>query len=139
MNKKIYINESLLDEVYNNLDKNYKQTKFSGLLLGDIGTGKTTLINEFLLLPNHMKGLTETIAGESITVGPPIRYNNPNYLPWLVLYDTQGFDKDTDFIKSIDNMKQFIENQFNGCLVAGVLYHGDRPKPTTTHESRAVG
>ena len=60
-----------------------------------------------------MKGLTETIAGESITVGPPIRYNNPNYLPWLVLYDTQGFDKDTDFIKSIDNMKQFIENQFN--------------------------
>ena len=113
MNKKIYINESLLDEVYNKLDKNYKQTKFSGLLLGDIGTGKTTLINEFLLLPNHMKGLTETIAGESITVGPPIRYNNPNYLPWLVLYDTQGFDKDTDFIKSIDNMKQFIENQFN--------------------------
>jgi hypothetical protein len=113
MNKKIYINESLLDEVYNKLDKNYKQTKFSGLLLGDIGTGKTTLINEFLLLPNHMKGLTETIAGESITVGPPIRYNNPNYLPWLVLYDTQGFDKDTNFIKSIDNMKQFIENQFN--------------------------
>ena len=113
MNKKIYINESLLDEVYNKLDQNYKQTKFSGLLLGDIGTGKTTLINEFLLLPNHMKGLTETIAGESITVGPPIRYNNPNYLPWLVLYDTQGFDKDTDFIKSIDNMKQFIENQFN--------------------------
>jgi len=113
MNKKIYINESLLDEVYNKLDKNYKQTKFSGLLLGDIGTGKTTLINEFLLLPNHMKGLTETVAGESITVGPPIRYNNPNYLPWLVLYDTQGFDKDTDFIKSIDNMKQFIENQFN--------------------------
>lgn len=113
MNKKIYINESLLDEVYNKLDKNYKQTKFSGLLLGDIGTGKTTLINKFLLLPNHMKGLTETIAGESITVGPPIRYNNPNYLPWLVLYDTQGFDKDTDFIKSIDNMKQFIENQFN--------------------------
>ena len=113
MNKKIYINESLLDEVYNKLDKNYKQTKFSGLLLGDIGTGKTTLINEFLLLPNHMKGLTETIAGESITIGPPIRYNNPNYLPWLVLYDTQGFDKDTDFIKSIDNMKQFIENQFN--------------------------
>ena len=113
INKKIYINESLLDEVYYNLNKNFKLTKFSGLVLGDIGTGKTTLINELLLLPKKMRGLTETIAGESITVGTPKKYNNPNYLPWLVLYDTQGFDKDTDFIKSIDSMKSFIENQFN--------------------------
>ena len=60
-----------------------------------------------------MRGLTETITGESITIGPPKRYNNPNYLPWLVLYDTQGFDKDTEFIKSVRNMKIFIENQFN--------------------------
>ena len=113
MNKKIYINESLLDEVYFNLNKNFKFTKFSGLVLGDIGTGKTTLINELLLLPKKLRGLTETTAGESITVGPPKKYNNPNYLPWLVLYDTQGFDKDTEFIKSVDSMKNFIENQFN--------------------------
>ena len=112
MNKKIYINESLLDEVYFNLNKNFKFTKFSGLVLGDIGTGKTTLINELLLLPKKMKGLTETMTGESITVGPPKKYNNPNYLPWLVLYDTQGFDKDSEFIKSVDSMKNFIENQF---------------------------
>ena len=113
MNKKIYINETLLDETYTSLNKNFKLTKFSGLVLGDIGTGKTTLINELLLLPKKMKGLTETITGESITIGPPKRYNNPNYLPWLVLYDTQGFDKDTEFIKSVRNMKIFIENQFN--------------------------
>ena len=110
-NKKIYINETLLDEVYSSLNKNFQMTKFSGLVLGDIGTGKTTLINELLLLPKKMRGLTETIAGESITLGPPKRYNNPNYLPWLILYDTQGFDKDSDFVKSVDNMKQFIENQ----------------------------
>ena len=113
MNKKIYINETLLDETYTSLNKNFKLTKFSGLVLGDIGTGKTTLINELLLLPKKMRGLTETITGESITIGPPKRYNNPNYLPWLVLYDTQGFDKDTEFIKSVKNMKIFIENQFN--------------------------
>ena len=113
MNKKIYINETLLDETYTSLNKNFKLTKFSGLVLGDIGTGKTTLINELLLLPKKMRGLTETITGESITIGPPKRYNNPNYLPWLVLYDTQGFDKDTEFIKSVRNMKIFIENQFN--------------------------
>ena len=113
MRKKVYINETLLEEVYNNLNKNFKLTKFSGLVLGDIGTGKTTLINELLLLPKKMRGLTETIAGESITIGPPKKYNNPNYLPWLVLYDTQGFDKDTSFIKSVDSMKKFIENQFN--------------------------
>ena len=113
MNKKIYINESLLDETYTSLNKNFQLTKFSGLVLGDIGTGKTTLINEILLLPKKMRGLTETITGESITIGPPKRYNNPNYLPWLVLYDTQGFDKDTDFIKSVESMKLFIENQFN--------------------------
>ena len=113
MNKKIYINETLLDETYTCLNKNFKLTKFSGLVLGDIGTGKTTLINELLLLPKKMRGLTETITGESITIGPPKRYNNPNYLPWLVLYDTQGFDKDTEFIKSVKNMKIFIENQFN--------------------------
>ena len=74
INKKIYINESLLDEVYYNLNKNFKLTKFSGLVLGDIGTGKTTLINELLLLPKKMRGLTETIAGESITIGPPKKY-----------------------------------------------------------------
>ena len=113
MNKKIYINETLLDETYTSLNKNFKLTKFSGLVLGDIGTGKTTLINELLLLPKKMRGLTETITGESITIGPPKRYNNPNYLPWLVLYDTQGLDKDTEFIKSVRNMKIFIENQFN--------------------------
>ena len=113
MRKKVYINETLLEEVYNNLNKNFKLTKFSGLVLGDIGTGKTTLINELLLLPKKMRGLTETIAGESITIGPPKKYNNPNYLPWLILYDTQGFDKDTSFIKSVDSMKKFIESQFN--------------------------
>ena len=133
MNKKIYINESLLDEVYTNLNKKFKLTKFSGLVLGDIGTGKTTLINELLLLPKKMRGLTETIAGESITVGPPIKYNNPNYLPWLVLYDTQGFDKDTDFVKSVESMKKFIENQFNedenkSEFVNFIIYciHGER-------------
>ena len=113
MKKKVFINETLLEEVYNNLSKNFKLTKFSGLVLGDIGTGKTTLINELLLLPKKMRGLTETIAGESITIGPPKKYNNPNYLPWLVLYDTQGFDKDTSFVKSVDSMKKFIEAQFN--------------------------
>ena len=113
MKKKVFINETLLEEVYNNLSKNFKLTKFSGLVLGDIGTGKTTLINELLLLPKKMRGLTETIAGESITIGPPKKYNNPNYLPWLVLYDTQGFDKDTNFVKSVDSMKKFIEAQFN--------------------------
>ena len=113
MNKKIYLNETLLDDVYSNLNKKFKLTKFSGLVLGDIGTGKTTLINELLLLPKDKRGLTETIGGESITVGPPIKYNNPNYLPWLALYDTQGFDKDTNFIKSIEKMKSFIENQFD--------------------------
>lgn len=133
INKKIYINESLLDEVYYNLNKNFKLTKFSGLVLGDIGTGKTTLINELLLLPKKMKGLTETLAGESITIGPPKKYNNPNYLPWLVLYDTQGFDKDTDFIKSVESMKYFIENQFsegenNTEFVNFIIYciHGER-------------
>ena len=113
MRKKVYINETLLEDVYNNLNKNFKLTKFSGLVIGDIGTGKTTLINELLLLPKNMRGLTETIAGESITIGPPKKYNNPGYIPWLVLYDTQGFDKDTSFIKSVDSMKKFIENQFN--------------------------
>jgi hypothetical protein len=80
-----------------------------------------------------MRGLTETIAGESITVGPPIKYNNPNYLPWLVLYDTQGFDKDTDFVKSVESMKKFIENQFNedenkSEFVNFIIYciHGER-------------
>ena len=75
MRKKVYINETLLEEVYNNLNKNFKLTKFSGLVIGDIGTGKTTLINELLLLPKKMRGLTETTAGESITIGPPKKYN----------------------------------------------------------------
>ena len=132
MNKKIYLNETLLDDVYSNLNKNFKLTKFSGLVLGDIGTGKTTLINELLLLPKNKRGSTETIAGESITTGPPIKYNNPNYLPWLTLYDTQGFDKDTNFIKRIENMKSFIENQFeegdNNEFVNFILYciNGER-------------
>ena len=110
--KKIFINESVIDEVYNDLNNNFKLNKFSGLVLGDIGTGKTTLINEFLNLPNNQKGSTETLAGESITIGPPIRYNNRNYLPWLVLYDTQGFDKETNFIDSIDKIKEEIEKKF---------------------------
>ena len=132
MRKKVYINETLLEEVYNNLSKNFKLTKFSGLVIGDIGTGKTTLINELLLLPKKMRGLTETTAGESITIGPPKKYNNPNYLPWLVLYDTQGFDKDTSFVKSVDSMKNFIENQFNegdgSEFVNFIIYcfHGER-------------
>ena len=64
------------------------------------------------MIPNKEKGLTETTAGESITLGPPIRFNNPNYHPWLVLYDTQGFDKDTNFVVSIDDMRNYIENKF---------------------------
>ena len=110
--KKIFINESLIDDVFNDLSKNFKLTQFSGLVLGDIGTGKTTLINELLMLPKDKKGLTETLAGESITLGPPIKFNNPNYNSWLSLYDTQGFDKDTNFIMSIDEMKKYIESQF---------------------------
>ena len=110
--KKIFVNESVIDEVYEELTKNFELTKFSGLVLGDIGTGKTTLINELLMIPNKEKGLTETTAGESITLGPPIRFNNPNYYPWLVLYDTQGFDKDTNFVVSIDDMRNYIENKF---------------------------
>lgn len=112
-NKKLFVNESVIDEVFNDLSKNFKLTQFSGLVLGDIGTGKTTLINELLQLPKDKKGLTETLAGESITLGPPIKYNNPNYYSWLSLYDTQGFDKDTNFIVSIDDMKQYIEKQFD--------------------------
>ena len=111
--KKIFINESLIDDVFKDLSKNFKLTEFSGLVLGDIGTGKTTLINELLMLPKDKKGLTETLAGESITLGPPIKFNNPNYYPWLALYDTQGFDKDTNFIISIDDMKKYIESQFS--------------------------
>ena len=36
--KKIFINESVIDEVYNDLNNNFKLNKFSGLVLGDIGT-----------------------------------------------------------------------------------------------------
>lgn len=131
--KKVFINETLIDEVYKNINKNFQLTKFSGLVLGDIGTGKTTLINELLLLPKKMRGLTETIAGESITIGKPKKYNNPNYLPWLALYDTQGFDKDVDFITSVEKMKQFIEEQFDegentSEFVNFIIYciHGER-------------
>ena len=110
--KAIYLNESMIDEVYNYLNKNLRIMKFAGLVIGDIGVGKTTLINELLNLPENQKGLTETVTGDSVTLGDPIEYNNPNYYPWLVLYDTQGFDKDTNFYDSIDDMKRFIENKF---------------------------
>jgi hypothetical protein len=36
--KKIFVNESVIDEVYEELTKNFELTKFSGLVLGDIGT-----------------------------------------------------------------------------------------------------
>ena len=45
--KNIFENKSLIDDVYNNLNKNLTILKFAGLLLSDIGVGKTTLINEF--------------------------------------------------------------------------------------------
>ena len=129
--KNIYVNQSLIESVYEDLKRNFEIVKFAGLVIGDIGVGKTTLINELLKLPEDKKGLTETLTGESVTLGDPIKYNNPNYYPWLMLYDTQGFDKDTNFFDSIDNMKNYIESKFkcNGNeFVNFILYciHGER-------------
>ena len=110
--KDIYVNRSMVEEVYTYLTKNLEIVKFAGLVLGDIGTGKTTLINELLRLPEDQKGSTETLTGDSVTRGDPIRYNNINYLPWLILFDSQGFDKDTNFYDNIDSMKKYIEDKF---------------------------
>ena len=129
--KKIYINESIIEEVFTDLNKYLKLTKYAGLVIGDIGVGKTTLINELLQLPDNQKGLTETLAGESVTLGDPIRFNNPNYCPWLILYDTQGFDKDTNFVENIKGMKNYIESKFKSRgneFVNFIIYciHGER-------------
>ena len=67
--KDIYVNRSMVEEVYTYLTKNLEIVKFAGLVLGDIGTGKTTLINELLRLPEDQKGSTETLTGESVTRG----------------------------------------------------------------------
>ena len=129
--KELFINESIIDEVYTDIKKYLKLTKYAGLVIGDIGVGKTTLINELLQLPDDQKGLTETLAGESVTLGDPIRFNNPNYCPWLILYDTQGFDKDTNFAENIQSMKTYIENKFKtrgNEFVNFIIYciHGER-------------
>lgn len=110
--KNFPLNQSLIEEIYTSLSKNLEIVKFAGLVVGGIGTGKTTLINELLKLPEELKGDTETSTGESVTKGPPLRYNNPNYIPWLILFDTQGFDKNINFYDSIDSMKKYIEGKF---------------------------
>lgn len=107
------IDETFVDELYSNIEKSFQISKVSCLVIGDIGVGKTTIINELLKLPKNKKGETKTISGESVTKGPPIRYNNPNYLPWLVLFDTQGFDKSIRFADSINGMREYIENKFS--------------------------
>ena len=139
--KNIYVNRSMIEQVYDDLTKNLKIVKYAGLVLGDIGAGKTTLINELLRLPPEKKGLTETSTGESVTVGDPIRYNNPDYLPWLILFDSQGFDKDTNFYDSIDNMKKYIEGQFksNGNeFVNFILYCINGERFTKTEKENLI-
>ena len=78
-NTNIYTNESLIDEVYDEINKTNKMVKFSGLLFGDIEIGKTTHINNLLKFPKNERGLTGTLTGENLTVSPPKRYNNPDY------------------------------------------------------------
>ncbi len=139
--KNIYVNRSMIEGVYDDLKKNLTILKYAGLVIGDIGAGKTTLINELLRLPDKEKGLTETLTGESVTLGDPIRYNNKNYKPWLILFDSQGFDKDTNFYDSIDSMKKYIEGKFksNGNeFVNFILYCINGERFTKTEKDNLI-
>ena len=82
------------------------------LVIGNSGIGKTTLINSILKLSDKEKGQTESNNAKGITkkITP---YNNKNYLSWLTLYDTEGFEKERDYNLDIQKFNDFIEKKIN--------------------------
>ena len=80
------------------------------LVIGNSGIGKTTLINSILKLSGKEKGQTESNNAKGITkkITP---YNNKNYLSWLTLYDTEGFEKERDYNLDIQKFNDFIEKK----------------------------
>ena len=94
----------------NDIQKLKKINHINYLVIGNSGIGKTTLINSILKLPDEKKGKTESnnLGGITKEITP---YNNKKYLPWLTLYDTEGFEKTRDYKLDIEKFNNFIEEK----------------------------
>ena len=114
--EKLFLNQNInLKNYYYSLNnEDIKKLKLMNhvnyLVIGNTGIGKTTLINSILKLPDEEKGKTESNDTNGITKNTT-PYNNKNYLSWLTLYDTEGFEKQRDYNLDIHKFNDFIEEK----------------------------
>ena len=106
----IYYNKNNMNIISNNIDKIYKKliskNELNILVIGETGSGKSTLINSFLQLPPQKQA--ETHSSKPCTMEPRFYSSENPYLKNINLIDSRGFEKDEGY--SIKNMEKDIIN-----------------------------
>ena len=96
--------KKLIKKVKGRLSNFHEADKFSILVLGKTGVGKTTLINA--ILDQEQKGTT---IGLPMTMeNPQIKHTNRNLFPALDIWDSRGLELADDF--SIENSSNQVIN-----------------------------
>lgn len=90
LEKNLDSSEEKIKEILNNFNliSKDKLTNINIYLIGKTGVGKSTLVNSFLKLEEGEKA--KEGYGQPITL--ETKMYNSNIIPWIRLYDTQGFE-----------------------------------------------